>query len=126
MSKKKKFNYKSKVIAACRRLWLYSPVRREVQNRCKTPDGYFRCEKCRGLADKVQIDHIDPAVPLTGWDNWDGFITRLFIDAEHMQGICERCHNKKTVGEQKTRKENRAKNQPKKKVKKDVELPKDK
>lgn len=122
MSKKKKFNYKSKVIAACRRLWLYSPVRREVQNRAKTSDGYYRCEKCRGLADKVQIDHIAPAVPLTGWDNWDGFITRLFIESDQMQAICERCHNKKTLVEQKTRKENRALNQPKKKGKKKDEI----
>ncbi len=119
MSKKKKFNYKSKVISACRRLWLYSPVRREVINRCKTTDGFYRCESCNGLADKVQVDHTEPAVPTTGWDNWDGFIVRLFTEAENMKGICERCHNKKTLNEQKTRKENRAKNQPKKKAKTD-------
>jgi 5-methylcytosine-specific restriction endonuclease McrA len=117
MSKKKKFNYKSKVISACRRLWLYSPVRRDVINRCKTLDGYFRCENCNGLTDKVQVDHTDPAVPTTGWDSWDGFIVRLFTEAENMKGICERCHNKKTLSEQKVRKENRAKNQPKKKSK---------
>jgi len=116
--KKKSGPPKSKIVSGIRRIWLYSWQRREVVNRCKTDDGFYRCENCRGLADKVQIDHISPAVPVEGWDNFEGFITRLFVDPSGMRGLCERCHNKKTITEAKTRKENRAKKQPKKKEKK--------
>ena len=99
--KKKSGPPKSKIVSGIRRIWLYSWQRREVVNRCKTDDGFYRCENCRGLADKVQIDHISPAVPVEGWDNFEGFITRLFVDPSGMRGLCERCHNKKTITEAK-------------------------
>lgn len=117
MAKKKKFNPKTKIVAATRRIWFYSPLRREAMKRAKV-DEYYRCEQCRGLQEKVHIDHINPCVPLTGWEGFDSFITRLFCDSDQLQAICEKCHSKKSLEETKIRKENRAKNQPKKKSKK--------
>jgi len=105
---KKKFNYKSKIISATRRIWLYSPVRREIMAKCKTADGFFRCDGCRKLSEGVQIDHILPSVPVTGWDGWNGFIERLFVDVTGLQGLCAKCHNEKTRTEQQLRKEARA------------------
>jgi hypothetical protein len=115
MAKKKKvFNPKSKIVPAIRRIWFHSPLRREVVNRAKV-DEYYRCELCRGLQEKVHIDHIEPCVPLTGWDGYDGFISRMFCDPSKMQVICEKCHGKKTTEETQTRKQNRAKAKGKKK-----------
>lgn len=105
--KKKKFNPKTKIVAAIRRIWFHSPLRREAVNRSKVEE-YFRCEKCRGLQEKVYIDHITPCVPLTGWDGYDVFINNLFCDPSQLQAICEKCHSKKTSDETKTRKVNRA------------------
>ena len=85
-------------------------------NRAKV-DEYFRCEKCRGLQEKVHIDHINPCVPLTGWEGYDSFITKLFCDPLELQVICEKCHSKKTQEEVKVRKENRRKAQEKKPAK---------
>jgi len=113
MAKKKKFNPKTKIVAAVRRIWFHSPLRREALKRAKV-DEYYRCEKCHGLQERVHIDHIDPCVPLTGWDGFDGFITRLFCEIDKLQIICEKCHSKKTLDETKTRKENRAKKNEKK------------
>jgi hypothetical protein len=115
--KKKKYNPKTKIVPAVRRIWFYSPLRREAVNRAKEGE-YYRCEKCHGLQEKVHIDHIDPCVPLTGWEGFDSFITRLFCEPDKLQAICEKCHSKKSLEETKTRKENRAKNQPKKGAKK--------
>jgi hypothetical protein len=112
--KKKKFNHKSKIVPAVRRLWFHSPLRREAVNRAKV-DEYYRCEKCRGLQEKVYIDHITPCVPVTGWEGYDVFINNLFCDPSQLQAICERCHSKKTAEEGKSRKENRAKAKVKKK-----------
>jgi uncharacterized CHY-type Zn-finger protein len=111
--KKKKFNPKTKIVPAVRRIWFHSPLRREVLKRAKV-DEYYRCEKCHGLQEKVHIDHIDPCVPLTGWDGYDGFISRLFCETDKLQVICEKCHSKKSLEETKVRKENRAKNKAKK------------
>lgn len=118
MAKKKTFNVKSKIIPAIRRLWFHSPLRREALKRAKV-DEFFRCEKCHGLQEKVHIDHIEPVVPLTGWEGYDSFVSRLFCDITMLQVICEKCHSHKTLSETKIRKENRAKKQPKKKAKKD-------
>ena len=120
--KQKKFNFKSKVVSASRRIWLYSPVRREVVNRCKVEGGFYRCEFCRKLTEKVQVDHIAPSVPENGWDSWDKYFERLFVSADGMQGLCQPCHTKKTLEEQAKRKEHRAKiNAPKPKKKKEEE-----
>lgn len=115
--KNKKFNPKTKIVSATRRIWFYSPLRREALKRAKVDD-YYRCEKCFGLQEKVHIDHIEPCVPLTGWEGFDSFITRLFCEPDQLQVICEKCHSKKSLEETKVRKENRAKNQPEKKPKK--------
>lgn len=99
MPKKKrpKYNLKSKLTSALRKVWYYSPVRREVVKRCKVDSSTSRCEKCRRLVDKVQIDHIVPVAILTGWDNdWSGYINRLFCDVTGLQGLCEACHTKIT------------------------------
>ena len=104
--KAKKFNPKTRVMSAMRKIWLWSPMRKEVVTRCKTGEN-FRCEKCRRLSDKIQVDHHPlPVVLLTGWDSWDGVFSRMFVDpGEGLRGLCETCHDKHTA----TQKENRKK-----------------
>jgi 5-methylcytosine-specific restriction endonuclease McrA len=108
MSKQKKWNTKSKVVPALRRIWLHSPLRREASKRAK--DGqYYRCELCSALQSKVYIDHIVPAVTTEGWEGFDSFIERLFCPPDQLQAICESCHTDKTTQENQERKENRQK-----------------
>lgn len=105
--KAKKFNSKTRIVSAIRKIWLYSPNRREVVKRCKDGDNY-RCERCKKLCDKIQIDHDPPAVPLEGWDGFDPFIQRMFVDPSiGLRGLCEICHNKITTQQRKIRKENK-------------------
>lgn len=111
--KKKKFNPKSKIVPAIRRIWFHSPLRREALKRAKVEE-YYRCEKCKGLQEKVHVDHIEPCVPLTGWEGYDIFIGNLFCDTDKLQIICEKCHSKKTSEEGTIRKENRRKAKGKK------------
>jgi 5-methylcytosine-specific restriction endonuclease McrA len=51
----------------------------------------------------MQIDHIEPVTPLTGWVNLDTFVTRLKVPAEEMQAICKPCHKSKSGEENETR-----------------------
>lgn len=107
--KKKKYNLKSRITSALRKVWLYSPQRREVVKRCKVGK-FARCEKCKGLCHKVQIDHITPVALLTGWDeNWTSYIQRLMIDSDGLRGLCEKCHKKITAEQREIRKKNKKK-----------------
>jgi 5-methylcytosine-specific restriction endonuclease McrA len=110
----KKFAYKGKLMSAARRIWLYSPMRKEALNRDKTPDGFHRCQGCKRLSEEVAIDHEPSVVPLTGWDSWDNVLERLFCPAEQLHKLCHHCHSKKTAHEASSRKENRAKKNIKK------------
>jgi len=68
----------------------------------------YMCNKCldKGFIRKeIQIDHILPIVPLTGWDSWDKLIERLFCEAKGLQILCRPCHKIKTQKEEKTRRE---------------------
>lgn len=82
-------------------------MRQEVVKRCKVDKDTSRCEKCRKLVDKVQIDHIVTVVPLLGFDDWNGFISRMFTNPENLQGICKECHDKISTRQNETRKEYR-------------------
>lgn len=99
---------KSKIMSAVRRLWLYSPERKEALNRNVTIDHFHRCELCRALTEHYALDHKVPVVPLTGFDSYDGAFTRMFCPAEDLQKICDSCHSKKTAYEAGERKRNRA------------------
>jgi len=85
-------------------------MRREVVKRCKVDKDTSRCEKCRRLCDKIQVDHDPTVVPLTGFDTWDGYISRLFVDPKiGLLGICESCHSKTTKAQNIIRKANKKK-----------------
>lgn len=53
----------------------------------------------------IQIDHIKPIIPITGFTTWDDVIRRLFCDSEGLQLLCLECHKLKTSVEDKQRKE---------------------
>jgi 5-methylcytosine-specific restriction endonuclease McrA len=110
--KKRKWNVKSLIIGQIRKTWLYSPLRREVVKRAKVSmvKGVttYRCEKCRKLTEKVQIDHILPAIcPQNGWQGFDSFIERTFCDPTNLQALCVPCHLRKSLAENLIRKQNR-------------------
>jgi 5-methylcytosine-specific restriction endonuclease McrA len=65
---------------------------------------YF-CEICGVIGKKkeFQLDHILPAVPVSGWDSFDGFIDRLYCAPEGLQRLCKECHAVKTADENRLR-----------------------
>lgn len=57
----------------------------------------------------VHVDHIDPVVdPKIGFENWDVFVRRMFVEADGLQVLCHACHNEKTEQEKAVAKERRA------------------
>ncbi len=112
----KVYNVKSKIVAGIRKVWRFSPLRREVIRLAKTEDGFYRCTKCRKKTDNVEVDHKNPAVdPETGWQGYDIFIERLFCDISNLDALCLKCHTKKTEKENKVRKAKKLVDKDKKK-----------
>ncbi len=82
------------IFAALRRIWRWSPNRRECLKSVK-------CIQCEGKT-KLFADHIDPVIqPETGFKDWNTYIDRLFNGK--LQPLCETCHKAKTKAEGKVR-----------------------
>lgn len=102
--KAKTWTLKSKLIPAIRKIWFYSPLRREVLTNAKVGDK-FRCNQCDELFEKVQIDHINPIVSLQeGFEDWNSYIGSTFCDIANLQALCEQCHQTKSMIEREKRK----------------------
>lgn len=67
-----------------------------------------KCEHCGNLFPQkdMQADHVNPVIPLTGFDSWDKVIERLFCEVDGYQAVCRECHKIKTKEENRIRKEN--------------------
>jgi len=108
-----------------RRLFRYSSAYKECKARCKVDKELYRCEGCKVLInkngkddrveyegevavpEKMYVDHIEPFVPLEGWDSnliWARLaIERMFLSPEGLQYLCHSCHKKKTNEENRIR-----------------------
>ena len=67
---------------------------------------HYQCNVCKGsFAGKdVEVDHINPIVPVSGFISWDSFIDNLFCELSNLQVICKTCHAKKSKLENEERK----------------------
>ena len=119
MRKKKKFNLKSKITSALRKVWRYSPPRQECLKRCETGEHYIvyskktkkpykrpylKCESCKDVFKKLQVDHIEPVVDYIGFQGWDTYIQRLNVESTMMRAICKDCHTVITLLQKEKRK----------------------
>lgn len=68
---------------------------------------HYKCNICKNnfTSKDVEVDHISPVVPLSGWISWDNFISSLFCTNSNLQVICKTCHKKKSLLENKERKQ---------------------
>ena len=55
------------------------------------------------MSKDVLMDHINPVIPLEGWDDFDGYIDRMFCDESGFQCLCKDCHDAKTREEKEIR-----------------------
>lgn len=85
--------------ANIRLAWMRSShARKLVINRCKIwedPDGMSECEnkKCkRPRVIKIMVDHIRKCGDVLD----PGYLLRVFCSSKHLQGLCKKCHDRKT------------------------------
>jgi hypothetical protein len=55
---------------------------------------HYLCAVCRAECPlkAVEVNHIVPVVPVTGFDSWDGVIERLFCEKDGLEVVCKPCH----------------------------------
>ena len=81
-------------------------VDKRVNDKTGRIGKHYKCAKCLGIfpTAEVQVDHIDPVVPLSGFNTWDELINRIFCEKEGFQVLCTECHKNKTHEERIIRK----------------------
>jgi 5-methylcytosine-specific restriction endonuclease McrA len=117
------------VKSVLRKASLKHPARLAAKNKAKVDKALYACQdsKCKKMIyegysaknykalqqkypnsvikrGKIQLDHIDPVVPIEGFSTWDEYIERLFCEEDNFRALCEGCHGKKSRKENKQRK----------------------
>ena len=121
MKKKRPYNLRTRIIQQLRKIFFYSPLRREALDGARVLKKdviMYRCAITKKLfpIDQVTVDHIDPVVkPEEGFpqvyrendlfssDDWTEYVNRLFCKKENLQVISKIEHSKKTKLENKER-----------------------
>lgn len=112
MKKKRTWNLKGYIISALRKIFRFSPLRREALLRAKTKKGLYKCaiSKKSFPVDQVTVDHKEPVVDVKqGFIGFDVFISRLFCHPDNLQVINKTIHSKKTKEEMAERRKNKKK-----------------
>ncbi len=81
-----------------------------TKKNARTARNTYKCSLCaNSVGNKdIKIDHINPVVdPTKGFESWDKFIERLFVELDGYQAICITCHKTKTAEEREIRKKNK-------------------
>lgn len=70
---------------------------------------HYECATCKRhiMVEEVDLDHIDPVIPLDGFDSWDGVVSRLYPEVDGWRVLCKPCHKQLTQEQNKQRKERR-------------------
>lgn len=69
---------------------------------------FFKCNRCgeEFTSSNIEVNHIEPVIPVTGFDSWDKVIERLFCEEEGLEALCRPCHKIITKNENAERKLN--------------------
>lgn len=121
-----KAQFRSWIISALRERSRYWKPKQEAIARARISRGQYKCEECgkvwpaslpplpwkKRRRKNINADHIEPVVPITGWESYDSWIERCFVSADKFQALCWECHSWENW---KTQKENKARRKYKKK-----------
>lgn len=99
--------FKSFVISALRRASSRWAPKYTCKKNARVGRNEYRCASCAAIVGNkyIKADHIQPVVdPVRGFESWDVYIQRLFVEVDGYQAICKACHTIKTGEERKLRK----------------------
>lgn len=70
---------------------------------------HYLCQSCKNefVAKDVEVNHIIPVIPISGFDDWGKTIERLFCEEDGLEVLCKPCHKSLTKQENEERKRNK-------------------
>src|ERR1700677_103259 len=82
------------------------PAKNAVKTAARIERGMYKCSSCLNCygPKEIEIDHIIPVIPVTGFDNFNEYIKRLYCSSNDLQVLCKLCHSNKTLVESSLRK----------------------
>lgn len=98
--------FKAFIISALRKQSLrWRPIS-EVRQDARVARGKYKCAGCGSIvgASYGAVDHINPVVPISGFEGFDSFVNNMFCEKDGLQFLCNNCHDKKTEKENENRK----------------------
>lgn len=99
--------FRAMIVSALRKLNMYWKPISECKKNARVSRGLYKCNICKKITRKGNVDHITPIVPVQGFTTWDEYINNMFCEIDGLQFLCEKCHDEKTLLENKKRKENK-------------------
>lgn len=81
-------------------------ARRPYKGLNKRQRWEYQCSICKKWYDgkNVVVDHITPAGSLTCAEDLPDFVEGLFCETDNLQCLCKKCHDKKTLKDNKNTK----------------------
>lgn len=70
----------------------------------------YRCASCSQTVgnSECHVDHINPVVdPVVGFQGWDIYVERLFVERDGYRLLCKTCHAEVTQKQREVRKANK-------------------
>lgn len=98
--------FKSFLMSALRQQSRYWFPKTECLNKARVTRGKYQCATCPSIVGPkdIKADHINPVIPIEGFDSWSEVIKRIFCGVEGYQALCKPCHDIKTKEENTKRK----------------------
>jgi len=97
---------RSFIVSALRRASSRWAPKYTCKKNARSGRNQYTCALCKQVVGNkdIKIDHIEPVVdPEKGFQGYDEFIKRLFVELDGYQAICITCHQIKTNNERQRR-----------------------
>lgn len=98
---------RSFIVSALRRASCRWAPRHLCLKQARIARNRYRCAACSAIVGNkdIHLDHVLPVVdPVRGFQGWDEFIARLFVEADGFRAICKTCHAETTAHQREARK----------------------
>jgi hypothetical protein len=116
---KKEWSPHPYLVAAFRKVWYWSPERRQTLSSAKIGKDQWQCHSCPNIVVKEKyvtkkgrsrtrmtgsVDHIVPiGKQPRSWGEYNEYLAKTFCPASNLQVLCKACHGVKSKSEGKER-----------------------
>lgn len=97
--------FRSFLMSALRQQSRYWFPKTECLKRARVNRGKYQCALCPAIVGpkEIKADHVNPVIPIEGFDSWSKVIARIFCGIDGYQALCKSCHDAKTLEENQSR-----------------------